>query len=433
MLAGRDSYAYQPGSNKLSTITTRNGSSLSAASITGTRAYTLDERGNMVVEDRGPGLGVNAAYDAYGRLTGYARSGEASLTHSYNGLDDRVASVTAAAGGGSIVTQRFVYDARGRILGEYGTDSTQLRAEFIWLNPEGSADDGVGGHMPLALSLPDLAAGAGASQIVWSYGNHLGVPLVTSNASGQVIAMPGGYNAAGFPGQSRTFADLYYNRYRDFDSVTGRYIQADPIGLAGGPNPYSYAMGNPVRYSDSQGLFIDTLVDVGFVGYDLYRILNDNILGNGKKGSLGTNLTALGLDLGGALIPGITGLGSASRVARHGDELSDATLVCRGGACKAESFLNGSGVTRGADGTLTGVSAQSRAGVSVNELAQPFRHNQVGVTTVGDIRQAGGRVTSDGSSANPNHATVDGLTAGQLEKLFTPTIPNPVPASKRGI
>ena len=87
----------------------------------------------------------------------------------------------------------------------------------------------------------------------WSYGSHLGVPLVTSNASGQVIAMPGGYNAAGFPGQSRTFADLYYNRYRDFDSVTGRYIQADPIGLAGGSNPYSYALNNPVRFTDPDG------------------------------------------------------------------------------------------------------------------------------------------------------------------------------------
>jgi RHS repeat-associated protein len=52
-----------------------------------------------------------------------------------------------------------------------------------------------------------------------------------------------------------TFADLYYNRYRDYDPSTGNYIQADPIGLAGGANPYSYAMGNPVRYMDPLGLF----------------------------------------------------------------------------------------------------------------------------------------------------------------------------------
>jgi RHS repeat-associated protein len=72
------------------------------------------------------------------------------------------------------------------------------------------------------------------------------------------VAPPTGYSAPGFPGQSRTpgllVADLYYNRYRDYDPSTGRYIQADPIGLAGGASPYSYAMNNPLRYTDPTGL-----------------------------------------------------------------------------------------------------------------------------------------------------------------------------------
>jgi uncharacterized protein RhaS with RHS repeats len=51
----------------------------------------------------------------------------------------------------------------------------------------------------------------------------------------------------------RTYADLYYNRYRDYDPTTGRYIQADPIGLDGGDNAYLYAMGNPVRWVDPLG------------------------------------------------------------------------------------------------------------------------------------------------------------------------------------
>jgi uncharacterized protein RhaS with RHS repeats len=52
----------------------------------------------------------------------------------------------------------------------------------------------------------------------------------------------------------KTYADLYYNRYRDYDPTTGRYTQADPIGLEGGDNPYLYAEGNPVRYVDPMGL-----------------------------------------------------------------------------------------------------------------------------------------------------------------------------------
>lgn len=94
--------------------------------------------------------------------------------------------------------------------------------------------------------------------------------------------------------------------------------------------------------------------------------------------------------------------------------------------------IDRSGVTRAGDGTLNGVSTQSRAGASVDDLAKPFKNNQVGVTTAGDIRHAGGRVTADGHPGNPNHATVDGLTEHQLERLFSPTRPNPVPPAQRG-
>jgi hypothetical protein len=37
-----------------------------------------------------------------------------------------------------------------------------------------------------------------------------------------------------------------------------------------------------------------------------------------------------------------------------------------------------------------------------------------------------------GHAGNPNHATVDGLTAQQLEGLFSPTVPNPAPQALRG-
>ncbi len=60
----------------------------------------------------------------------------------------------------------------------------------------------------------------------------------------------------GFPGQQQTLADLYYNQYRDYDPTTGRYLQADPIGLAGDVNPYVYAGANPVGMMDPLGFEI---------------------------------------------------------------------------------------------------------------------------------------------------------------------------------
>jgi hypothetical protein len=47
---------------------------------------------------------------------------------------------------------------------------------------------------------------------------------------------------------------LVYNYFRDYDSVTGRYVESDPIGLDGGLNTYLYANANPLRYVDQYGL-----------------------------------------------------------------------------------------------------------------------------------------------------------------------------------
>ena len=46
---------------------------------------------------------------------------------------------------------------------------------------------------------------------------------------------------------------LHYNRYRYYDSETGQYLSPDPIGLAGGVNPYGYVH-NPLSWVDPLGL-----------------------------------------------------------------------------------------------------------------------------------------------------------------------------------
>jgi RHS repeat-associated protein len=68
------------------------------------------------------------------------------------------------------------------------------------------------------------------------------------------VIAAGSYTQPVFPGQMRTHADLYYNRYRDYDPTTGRYVQADPIGLDSDANPYAYAGNDPVNVIDPYGL-----------------------------------------------------------------------------------------------------------------------------------------------------------------------------------
>jgi RHS repeat-associated protein len=59
-----------------------------------------------------------------------------------------------------------------------------------------------------------------------------------------------------FPGQYfDAETGLNYNYYRDYDPATGRYVESDPIGLAGGVNTYAYADEDPLGTADPFGLF----------------------------------------------------------------------------------------------------------------------------------------------------------------------------------
>jgi RHS repeat-associated protein len=200
----------------------------------------------------------------------------------------------------------------------------------------------------------------------------------------------------------------HYNYFRSYDAKTGRYTQSDPIGLQGGWNRFGYANGDGINNADPFGLCVGPLI-----------VFCANP----------TTVAALGglTSLGYATVNGMAG--PASRAAAT---LSSSALVCRGGTCQAANFAVGTGVNQSSTGALSGVSVQCRPGAALNELAQPFRHNQVGVTTVGDIQRAGGQIVLDGTTRNPNHATINGLTSLQLERLFTPTVLNPVPAAQRG-
>jgi RHS repeat-associated protein len=117
--------------------------------------------------------------------------------------------------------------------------------------------------------------------------------------------------------------DFYYYRARYYNQTTGRFLNEDLIGFGGNDsNLYRYVGNEPVSNTDSTGLILDTIVDVGFILYDLYRIAKDNVFGDCDN--LGENLGALGADVLGAALPFATGGGLAVRGATHADDLAKA-------------------------------------------------------------------------------------------------------------
>jgi RHS repeat-associated protein len=144
--------------------------------------------------------------------------------------------------------EEFVYDPAGHLLGEYDGTGKVIQ-ETVWLGDLPVAVLFPGGGLyyvaPDQLGAPHQIADAGVNT-VWHWDHD---PFGRGTPSGSLL-----YNLR-FPGQYYDQeTGLYYNDFRDYDPSTGRYIQSDPIGVAGGVNTYAYVDGNPLSRVDPTGL-----------------------------------------------------------------------------------------------------------------------------------------------------------------------------------
>jgi RHS repeat-associated protein len=218
------------------------------------RTYGYDSDGNVTSFGQ-----FTLNYNDRGRMTSiFNSSNNYAATFTYNALGEMIfENISYPVGTGLVV---LLQDEAGHLLGEYGSTGA-LSQETVWLGdtpvatlrPSGSSVLAYYVHTD-ALNTPHQVTRASDNLQMWTwFEDPFGAANVNTNPQGAGIF---NYRLR-FSGQTNSIwgATDYENGYRDYDPLTGRYLQSDPIGLRGGSmSTYAYVLGNPISRIDSLGL-----------------------------------------------------------------------------------------------------------------------------------------------------------------------------------
>ena len=227
---------------------------VTALSGASSKSYSYDASGNLTSDGS-----YTYRYDNVGRLRQMLTLAGGSITNLIYNAQGHLAIKTNYS-----KPVQFVYDEAGRLIGEYADPATRNPTqETIWL-----------GDTPVA-TLQPVNGSLSSPKLHYVYADHLDTPRrIVDPVSKKAVWYWEGeafgntlpdedpdrdnikltYNLR-YPGQYY-LRDMgwFHNWHRDYSPGLGRYVQSDPIGLAGGINTYAYVGGDPISFVDPFGL-----------------------------------------------------------------------------------------------------------------------------------------------------------------------------------
>ncbi|KZX85441.1 hypothetical protein A3715_03715 [Oleiphilus sp. HI0009] len=242
------------GTNQLSEITDSNTPENNTTFAYNANGHTIQKNDNAGAANE---THTYYIYNAEERLIRLVDTNNATIaSYTYNPMGHRVSKTLNSQTTNSSTTY-YLYNHQG-LVGEYNSAGALIK-EYHYM------PDRTWMTEPL---FQRVAQGAN-SQIYYYQNDHLGTPQRMINQSGATV-WQANYNSFGqahtqtntvennlrFPGQYYDAeSGLHQNYFRDYDPELGRYIQSDPIGLAGGLNTYGYAYQSPLVWVDPTGEF----------------------------------------------------------------------------------------------------------------------------------------------------------------------------------
>jgi RHS repeat-associated protein len=231
----------------------------------GRDSYAYDAAGRLVSRVRrllsGGTKTWNYTWNSLNQLTQVSTPDGHSWAYGYDPLNRRISKTHLDGAGVVVESWRFAWD--GPVLAEQthttvaGSRTTTWEHDGFTPIAQSQTSRGVGGSAGWSQAQVDAEFAAIVTDVV-------GAPLRLLSADGEVVwtssasvwgatdadtAMP-----LRFPGQYHDVeTGLFYNLNRYYNPDTGRYVTADPLGLAPSPNPHSY-VGNPTTQIDPLGL-----------------------------------------------------------------------------------------------------------------------------------------------------------------------------------
>ncbi|WP_300578183.1 RHS repeat-associated core domain-containing protein [Phenylobacterium sp.] len=267
---GADTYSYDATGNLEGWDRVLGGSTTASDMIISPTSNHLVE-----VEDSGGATVRDLSYLPGGDLSEDARAGGGTYTYEYNarrrlshvelngvdvasfGYDFRGNRVSRTLHGVSPTSSHFIFDANGHLLAEHDGATGSVLREYVWLGE-------------ILLAIVDHAASS--PTLLYVHTGQIDEPLAVTNAAQQLVwsaaiepygqahllASPSAEIDLRLPGQwvEVALASLHQNWFRTYDPSLGRYIEADPLGIAAGQNLYVYVDGDPLNRVDPEGRFV---------------------------------------------------------------------------------------------------------------------------------------------------------------------------------